>query len=198
MSKVVVVENSKEFIEVITQGPQGVAGADGIDGADGSSQSLIMFIVENTLTQPIPRHDGNSSTEIIVDFGSASDEYLEVGGGVLKFLKEVQYVQATIELQAEKTGGSIARLVVWTELSNDSGATWAIFPDTLRAMSINNDSEGTHDYDFSSLGPFAAGTWIRVRATNDGGGNLALRPPSLVASLGAVSGKSSKLTMQYL
>lgn len=190
-----VLVTSEEVIEVIESGPQGDKGDKGDAGS--SSSNYRLFITESTLNQIIPRHLGTAETELTIDLGSGEDDFILASSGILTIKKEIAELLTTIELQAEKTAGGISRLTLWAEYSIDSGNTWNLFADSLRAVSINNDSEGVHNYDLSSLGPFNVGMQIRLKATNDGAGNLALISPSLTSSNGVISGKSSKLTMQY-
>lgn len=184
--------DSLKVIQVIEQGPQG---PQGLSSGDGHPSHIA--ISNSYDTQALARHDGTDSTETTVEFGSFSDAHISGVSGVLTVIDDISEMTVSAEIQVQKTGGSIAKLVVWAEYSADGGATWLLRPGSGRHVSINNDSEGLHNYDFSSVDTFPAGVKLRLRATNEGGGNLVIQPTNLAVSTGVISGAATKITLQY-
>lgn len=214
-------EHSEGIIEVVEKGPQGADGQDGevmtdaevkvayennantnaFTDADKSKLDTLasetLFIVDSTIGQAIPQHDGTVNTEVTLNLGTGSNDDIVVTDGLVLFLNEVKEIHALIELQTLKASGGVALMGVWAEMSVDGGSTWTLVPDSLRFNAVNTDSEGINTYDLSTKTVFPAGVMLRITTTNGGGGNLSIAVPSFVSSLGTISGKSAKATISY-
>lgn len=192
MNSIQIVENELRIVEVIGQGPQGVKGDSGSGGS-----GIGLFIIEGKIEQAIPKHNGQASSELVLNLGTKANSALTCTDGVITVLEDIVSFHALVELQTTKSGGGVGILVVWAESSTDSGATWSTIPDSLRANAVNTDSEGVHNYDLSSTSGVPAGTKLRVVVSNAGSGNLSTNIPTLTTSNGTVNGKAAKTTIIY-
>jgi hypothetical protein len=153
-------------------------------------------------TQSIPIHDGLVATEIPIDLGTASDEYLDISGSVMTALKESSRALINLAINTTTSGGGnkIAVLTIWSETSVDGGTTWFPNADSLRSVSIADESAGSAPFIYSVDGAFPIGAKTRFVATNTGDPTSVLslsNVPSLTTSNGAVSGQSSHIAIIY-
>jgi len=185
-----------DVVTVIQKGPQGVAGPAGAAGV-----ARILSSIANT-SQAVPQHDGLVGTEIPLELGTSADEFISISGSEVTLLQDLPKASVNLSINTTTTGGGnkVAKLTIWSESSTDGGVTWGLRPDSLRNISVADESSGSHSYIYSSMVSTPAGAMFRIVATNTGvaGANLTISSiPALTTSRGDVDGQSAHVTFIY-
>lgn len=163
---------------------------------DSGISGMFLLSTSSSVTQAIPTHDGLAGTEATIDFGTVSDSTLSTANGEVTLLKDVTLFESTVELALSRVSGS-GSAFVWAESSFDGGNTWTAAPNTGQQVDVANNSEGLRMFSLTVQTGLPAGSMLRVKVTNVGGGTIELAPPTTTVSTGTPSGISAKTTMLY-
>lgn len=194
MSDIEVLETTTELVEVVETGPQGPKGADG--------EVLTQVITSADATQVIPLYDGSAGTHVVVDFGTFSDEFVQITSAGLTVLKDLKSFTASIEVNSHAEHQGVSKEVIlsmWTEISSD-GITWVVVPGSLRKTTVEDLSSNTSSLTVSDNVGMEAGTQMRIVVTKlgDTGTDLTIEAPSDVFTVnGLADGFSAKAVMLY-
>lgn len=147
-------------------------------------------------SQGLIPHDTTESTETVINFGSATSNFVNIVDGVVEVLEETVETRCNAEIHWDRSGGGVSQLAVWMEASFDGGVSYDIVGSSLRRQEIPNNGEGVSVYDFSIVYPMPAGLKYKFVATQVGAGILTMQAPNdLVTSKGTVTGYPCKLSI---
>lgn len=136
--------------------------------------------------------DPNNPTYLtnIALFPSSSTEFqLITDGGGIQWVKnnsnKMFSMQGTVTYQTLQGAGGSAELHLWSERSDDDGATFVENPFSLRTSEVRNNSTNSQTKS-SGVDQWKPGESIRWAMYNTGGGTITLSGPSDVVNGGNI------------
>ncbi len=148
------------------------------------------FITESITPQSI----GTTPTETVITFSTITDDsMLNVSaGGVFETVQSSLGFVASGELNVNNTGGA-STIIIWTEVSADSGSTWLIFNNSLKDYVLPTAWSGYLPFFAASDAEIPAGTQFQIKIMKLSGGTVSLVSPTATVDAGAAAGASARV-----